>query len=299
MKIHFIIILTLLFSSVYLFGQHPIKTETLSWCKCDPNTISNPELRQTSACERIFYDTIVKQIMRALDKATTRIGVNGFFVDEILPGEGVKIEYIGTFQSSLPFNVGDMGTPIPAPAIKWICNGDSAYSKVLYHKIDSLALILSNSTLNGSWSIGLNDQISSQIFELHNLAYVTLTIYTNRHFEQKVYGSKHPYILTSTSTNQVIRIPFSMDSKENKSTGLKGTTTNQTILLYGAYKPVQIIRSDEDQSYSIKIESNILHGKPVLNLYGVELRFEGNQNMIDQIIRLIDQQGIENAILRY
>jgi hypothetical protein len=70
-------------------------------------------------------------------------------------------------------------------------------------------------------------------------------------------------------------------------------------LLYGAYKLVKINWSGEDHANIVRIEPDIRQGQPLLNLYGVELRFEGNQEIIDQMIKLIDYQKIRNAILRY
>jgi hypothetical protein len=281
---------------VAIYAQQSMKTETLNWCKCDPYTVSNPETRKASECEIIFYDTVVKELMLALAKVMQN--VSDFSVTETLSNGSEKIEYVASDVSDHPFNIGDLGT-VPPPTIIWN-SADSKFIDESYQKIDSLAKILENSMQNGTWNNALCDRITYQTMEIQEKTRVRLVIYTNRNFEQKVYGSKIPYLLKGTPADQAIHIPFSQNSEADKSSGYKGITDNQIILLYGAYKPVKIFKTPDDPAtYTVMIETDIASSKPKLNLYSVEFRFLGSQKVIDEIIKLIDHKKINDLIMKY
>lgn len=281
-----------------LFAQQAVKTETLSWCKCNPNTFYNPELRKASECEIIFYDTVVSELMLILKKAMQEKSVNNFAVSSVQSDGSEKIEYIANDAGNQPFNIGEMGTPIPPPTVIWN-NTDMQLSEENIHKMDSLSGILVKSMKNGTWNNDLNDKITFQIMECQQNASVTLHIYTNRNYSEEVYGSKAPFIVSVTGVNQAIYIPFSQNSEPDKSSGYKGITSYQAILLYGSYKPVKISKNSDPHSYSVKIETNITPNQLKLNLHCVEFRFEGDQNAIDKIIHLIDHNKINELIVKY
>lgn len=298
MKFNFLLIFFCFFV-IHVTAQNKNNTsDSLSWCKCNTHySISTVGIRSASNCEKILYDSIINVLAQSFEKLIAD-SIEGF----IYSGNNIINDKISSevklLKTRTLFDLGSFYLNRSAPSWKWKIDKNSELSKRISFRLDSISNELKEHLKDGTYSGNLSDHMSFLSAKLLEQTFVNISIYSNRTYRQEVNGKKAPLLLSNTAASQAYRIPFSSNRQSERTTGF-GTTKHETILLYGLYKTISLTKNKEGDAFSIGIELKDQTNISSLSIQGLEIHLEGNQDIIDKMIRLIGHERILKAIVRY
>lgn len=298
MKINFLSIVFCFFVFHVSAQKKNNRTDSLSWCKCNTHySLSSTGIRTTSACEKILYDSILNVVTHSLEKLLAD-RIEGFvYSGNNLINDKISSE-VKFSKNKILFDISSFYSNRSAPTWKWKIDKNSELNKMISFRLDSISTELKQHLNDGTYSSNLSEHMSFLSAKLLEQTYVTISIYTNRTYKQEVNGKKAPLILSNTSASQAYRIPFSSNRQTGRSMGL-GTTKHETVLLYGVYKTIALTKNKEGNAFNIGVELKDQSNESSLSIHGLEIRFEGNQEVVDKMIKLIAHEKILKAVERY